>query len=63
MVAEGHGQERWSPSYYYNSSEPIFLLSVYTKAEKADLLAHEKTAMRRIVAAIKSAMKAHHKES
>ena len=29
--------------YFYNTAEPIFLLSVYAKAEKADLSAYEKT--------------------
>jgi hypothetical protein len=49
--------------YYYNTSEPIFLLSVYTKAQKADLSASEKTALRRVVAAIKAEVRARQKES
>jgi hypothetical protein len=49
--------------YYYNTSAPIFLLSVYAKGEKADLSSHEKSALRKVVAAIRAEVRARHKES
>lgn len=35
--------------YYHDNQIPLFLLTVYAKAQKEDLSAKEKTAMRRLV--------------
>ena len=45
--------------YYYNQSAPVYLLTVYAKAEKADLSSDEKKAFQKVVRAIKTELKGH----
>ena len=46
--------------YYYNQTAPVYLLTVYAKAEKEDLSSDEQTMFRKVVRAIKTELKGHH---
>src|SRR5438270_233185 len=45
--------------YYHNQSAPIYLLTVYAKAEKENLSSDEKKAFQKVVRAIKTELKGH----